>query len=151
MVPATTRRVRRGRMSNSRAASSYSPPPVRPLPERARDSAIFAGGIGGFAGACVSTLRHSSAFMGMALGATSSAAFAVGFVSLRHLIVGGDFRQDQEIVSGMALGTLGMGIRTMAAGRQAGAFAGATWFAAGCTLHYAHRYWLNWRLAKGYY
>ena len=105
-------------MSNSSATSSYSPPPVRPLPERARDSAIFAGGIGGFAGACVSTLRHSSAFMGMALGATSS-ALMWGLASLRHLIVGGDFRQDQEIVSGMALGTLGMGIRTMAAGRQA--------------------------------
>ena len=128
-----------------------TPPPVRPLPERARDSAIFAGGIGAFAGACFSTLRHSSAFWGMALAGSGAAAFAAGFVGLRHLIVAGDFRQDSEVVSGMALGTLGMGIRTLAAGRQAGAYAGATWFVGGCVLHHAHRYWLHWRLTKGYY
>ena len=77
---------------------------------------------------------------------SGSAALAASFIGLRHTILQGDFRTDTEVVSGIALGTLAACVRTLVAGRQAGATAGGVWFVGGCALHHAHRYWLNYRL-----
>ena len=138
-------------MPVSASDADWRPPPVRPLGERARDAAIFAGGVGAFFGACAATLQHASAFTGMAVVGGGSAAAAASFVGMRHAIVQGDFRQDNEVVSGLAMGTIALVSRTLARGPRAGAFSGGAWFVGGCSLHHAHRYWLNWRLAKGFY
>ena len=72
--------------------------------------------------------------------------------ALRHAITQGDFaHQDSEVVSGVALGTLGAVVRSSVSGGPAGAITGAWLFVGGCTLHHARRYWLDWRLRNGYF
>lgn len=132
-------------------SAPWKPPPVRPLSDRARDTAIFAGGIGAVGGACASTFQHASAFLGMAVFGGGTAALAASFVCLRHVLVQGDFRKDNEAVTGIAMGTLVACVRTGAAGGRAGAIAGGLWFFGGSALHYAHRHWLSWRLRYGYH
>lgn len=122
----------------------------RPLTARARDYAILGGGVGGFVGACMATRHHASAFGGAAVAGAASAALAASFIGLRHAIVQGQFEQDREAVSGLAAGSLGLFVRTVQAGPQAGGAAGFGCFIAGCTLHHAHRWWLQARLANGW-
>ena len=127
--PATSHRLRRrppsliGRardMAQPRSADSPRPPPVRPLVERARDAGIFCGGVGGFVGACASTYKYGSVVYGIIFAGGSSAVLGASFVGIRHVIVAGDFRQDGEAVSGLAMGTLAALTRTAAAGGRAG-------------------------------
>ena len=107
-------------MAQPRSADSPRPPPVRPLVERARDARIFCGGVGGFVGACASTYKFGSVVYGIIFAGGSSAVLGASFVGIRHVIVAGDFRQDGEAVSGLAMGTLAALTRTAAAGGRAG-------------------------------
>jgi len=131
--------------------SNRAPPPVRPLAERALDTAIFTGGIGGFAGACVSTYCFGSVAYGViALGGFAAVTSAT-FIGLRHAITQGDFRQDSEVVSGMAAGTIASVQTALSTGLpRAGAFAGGVGFVGGCALHHAHRHWLLYRLKRNW-
>ena len=136
-------------MATSATATARTPPPVRPLSERARDTAIVTGGVGGFCGACAATLRFTSAFWGLAVVGSSSAALGASFIGLRHVIVNGDFRQDSEVVSGIAMGTLAALAAIATSGRKVAAVTGSVWFVGGCISHYAHRHWLHYRLTRG--
>ena len=132
----------------SRSEQQDRPPPVRPLAERACDTAIFCGGIGSFVGACISTFRFGTVVYGIAVAGVGSAAMGASFIGLRHAIVQGDFEQDAEPVTGLAMGTIATVATTISSGSRAGALSGGVWFMGGCALHHAHRYWLAYRLDR---
>lgn len=137
-------------MQNTRAAPAVRvPPPVRPLVERARDASIATGGSGAFAGACIWAYKGRSALLGAAVWGSSLAALGGAFVGLRYAIIGGDFRQDKEVVTGLAMGMLASGTIAPTVSPRAGAFAGGAGFVGGCLMHYAHRYWLHFRWSRG--
>lgn len=121
---------------------------VRPLGDRARDTAIFCGGIGGFFGACASTYRVGSVVPGVVFLGGMSAVASASFIGLRHAFVQGDFRKDGETVSGLAMGTVAMVLATAGVGRRVGSLAAGAGFLGGFGLHYAHRHWLYYRLQR---
>lgn len=123
-------------------------PPVRPLTERARDSAAIGGACGSMVGACLAA-RHEASLLGGALYFGGGwAALGVSFVALRHVILQGQFEDDREGVSGLAAGVIAITGGTARLGRKWGARLGIAAFFGGCTAHYAHRWWLHARLGS---
>ena len=125
------------------------PPPVRPLSERVRDTAIVTGAVGGMFGACVAAYKHSHigpVLGGTAMAGATSAALGSAFIGLRHALIQGDFRKDSEVVTGLSMGLIALTTRLVSAGPRPAAFSGGAFFAGGCALHHAHRYWLHYRL-----
>lgn len=120
---------------------------VAPLMERMRDYGILAGTLGGCLRA-IHTARHDVPIILSAIWSSGTcAALAATFIGLRHVILQGRWQEDREMISGLALGVVGGGyaipwMSTRAAGHVAlGCFLG------GCVAHYAHRWWLHYRLA----
>ena len=129
-----------------RRGSASAPPPVRPLSERARDVAGACGACGALTGACLAAQSETLILGGALYGGTGAAALGGSFVALRHGLLQGRWEQDREGVSGLAAGVIGLILGTARGGRRVGAQLGIVTFFGGCGLHYAHRWWLHWRL-----
>ena len=132
------------------STSSSSPPPVRDIVVRLRDNAIVASSCGAFLGACMATRQHASAFSGMMYGGAAGAALATSFIGLRHGLIQGRWEEDREVVSGLSAATIGAVATALRPNSSPPAIArsGLNWFLGGCALHYAHRWWLYYRLLR---
>jgi hypothetical protein len=124
------------------------PPPVRPVLERVRDYAIVAGGSGGLLGACLAARHGASMFVSIGLFGGSTAAAASGFIGLRYALLQDRWEEDVEAVSGLAAGAIGGIAGGFAGGARGAARTGMVCFFAGGALHFAHRWWLHWRLSR---
>lgn len=149
MAPATAPST----SSSSAPAPSTSPPSpspvaVRPFEERLRDSALAAGALGSFVGACLAARHERSLISGVAWPGASAALLVAAFIGLREAQLQGRWEEDREGVSGLAAGVIGCAIFSKTHGAKAGARAGLAGMFGGAALHYAHRWWLHARLRR---
>eukprot|EP00966_Prymnesium_polylepis_P221332 5120138-Prymnesium_polylepis.1 len=120
---------------------------VPPLQERLRDNAIVASTCGGTYRA-IHAARHGAPIVPSALmTAATWGALSAGFIGLRHLILQERWHEDREAVTGMALGVVGGGYSALAMSPRIAGHMALGCFFGGCGLHYAHRWWLHYRLA----
>ena len=120
---------------------------VAPVAERIRD-------YGGIFGACGASLRamHAAAHnapvvLPALLSGATWAGLMASFIGLRHLIMQEGYHEDREGVTGLALGIVSGGYTAVAIHPRLTGRAALFGFAGGCGLHYAHRWWLHYRLA----
>ncbi|KAL1515757.1 hypothetical protein AB1Y20_002373 [Prymnesium parvum] len=119
---------------------------VAPLSQRMRDHAIVAGSIGAYSQA-IHAARHGVPVLhGAFFGGAACATIAASFIGTRHLLLQGQWHEDREGVSGLAASIVGGSFALVANPRMVGHAAGYC-FLGGCMLHYAHRWWLHYRLA----
>ena len=131
-------------------AGDEAPPPVGPVLERARDFAIAAGGPGSVIGACVAARHEASILTGVVALGGGTAALAAAFIGLRHALLQDRWEQDSEVVSAFAAGALGGTTGLAFSTPTAGVRVGILSFVGGGMLHYAHRWWLHFRLKDGW-
>ena len=119
---------------------------VRPLPDRARDCALAAGGVGAVWGATVAAAEGGAIPHGAAWVGSRWAAAAAAFIGLRHLILQGDWRNDREAVSAVAAAAVGGGAAALQRAWRRLRIVSAVSFVTGFGGHYLHRWWLRARL-----
>ena len=115
-------------------------PPPRPLMERVRDYGAISGGCGAVYGA-MAAARQGVPMLGATVWIGGHWAVASScFLGVRALLIQDDWANDREGVSGMAAAIVGGSFAGLHAGRRAALPVSAGCFAAGFTLHYAHRW-----------
>jgi len=121
---------------------------VRPVHIRIRDYAIVGGSAGALAGAIRRAVLDLPVLEGAAWISVHWAAAAGSFIGLRHLLVRGDWREDREVVSGMAASAVGAGSALLHRQPKMMGHMAIYGFFGGCAAHFSHRWWLRWRLAR---
>ena len=126
----------------------FEPVAVRPLGARARDYALVCGAAGCVAGAAQRAAYELPVLAGGVRVGVHWACAAAAFVGLRHVLTRGEWREDREVVSGIAASAVGAGSALMRGQpRQAPHLAIGGFFGASAA-HFAHRWWLRYRIAR---
>lgn len=135
----------------SKATTSATSPPVelpwpRPFAERVRDYSAIAAYLGGTYGAATAA-KHGAPLLGGAVWIGGHWVLVTGsFLGIRELLIQDRWERDREGVSGLAAAIIGGGVAAAHLGRRAAAPVSAGCFVGGCALHYAHRWFLRFRM-----